>query len=290
MKPPVTLLGTGLLGAATAERLLEKEYPLTVFNRSQEKTKVLRRKSAKIASSVETAVAASHRIILMLTDFAAISELMDEVPPDALRGRTIIQMGTISPAQSRSLAERVGVSGGEYFEAPVLGSRPEAREGRLQILVGCTEDQWERHRDFLENLGRSITRFGEVGTAAAAKLALNQLIASLTAAFGLSLGYVRENRIDIDAFMDVLRDSALFAPTFDKKLPRMRERNFSDPNFPLRHLRKDLRLIMRDMKRHDLEIPFLDGLDRILSDALNQGLGHMDYSAIYNTIHPTADD
>jgi len=286
MKPPVTLLGTGLLGAATAERLLEKEYPLTVFNRSQEKTKVLRRKSAKVASSVETALAASHRIILMLTDFAAISELMDEVPPDALRGRTVIQMGTISPAQSRSLAERVGVSGGEYLEAPVLGSRPEAREGRLQILVGCTEDQLERHRDLLENLGRSITRFGEVGTAAAAKLALNQLIASLTAAFGLSLGYVRENRIDIDAFMDVLRDSALFAPTFDKKLPRMRERDFSDPNFPLRHLRKDLRLVMRDMKRHNLEIPFLDGLDRILSDALNQGLGHMDYSAIYNAIHP----
>ena len=286
MKPPVTLLGTGLLGAATAERLLDKGFPLTVFNRSEEKTRSLRRKGAKVAPSAEAALAATHRIIFMLTDFAAVTELLDEVPPDSLRGRAIIQMGTISPAQSRSLAERIGVSGGEYLEAPVLGSRPEAREGRLQILVGAAPEQLERHRELLQDLGRSITHFGDVGTAAAAKLALNQLIASMTAAFGLSLGYVRENGLQVDAFMNVLRDSALFAPTFDKKLDRMQKRDFSNPNFPLRHLRKDLRLIMRAMKNHDLEIPCLDGLDRLLSEALNQGLGHQDYSALYNIIHP----
>ena len=66
----------------------------------------------------------------------------------------------------------------------------------------------------------------------------------------------------------------------------MRQRDFTDPNFPLRHLRKDLRLVMRDMKNHGLEIPFLEGLDRILSEALNLGLGHMDYSALYNAVHP----
>ncbi|HDP95489.1 MAG TPA: NAD(P)-dependent oxidoreductase [Candidatus Aminicenantes bacterium] len=285
MKPPIALLGTGLLGAATAERLLDKEYPLTVFNRSEEKTRGLRRKSAKIAPSAEAAVTASHRVILMLTDFAAITEVLDEMPPDAIRGRAIIQMGTISPAQSRSLAERIGASGGEYLEAPVLGSRPEARKGRLQILVGATPEQLERHRELFQDLGRSITHFGEAGKAAAAKLALNQLIASLTAAFALSLGYVQKEDIPVDAFMDILRESALFAPTFDKKLKRMRERDFSNPNFPLRHLRKDLRLIMSEMKQSGLEVPFLEGLDRLVSDGLNQGLGNQDYSALYNTIH-----
>ncbi|MDY0298109.1 MAG: NAD(P)-dependent oxidoreductase [Acidobacteriota bacterium] len=286
MKSPVTLLGAGLLGTATAERLLELEYPLTVFNRSEEKTRGLKRKGAKIASSAEAAVVATHRIILMLTDFPAISEVLDEVPPDALRGRAIIQMGTISPDQSRSLAERVGASGGEYLEAPVLGSRPEARKGRLQIMVGATADQCERHRDLLDDLGRSVTLFGEVGAASAVKLALNQLIVSLTAAFALSLAYVQKQALPVDAFMEILRDSALFAPTFDKKLKRMRERDFSNPNFPLRHLRKDLRLIMRDMKEKGLEVSCLESLDRLLSDGLNQGLGKQDYSAIYNIIHP----
>jgi len=63
---------------------------------------------------------------------------------------------------------------------------------------------------------------GEVGSAAAVKLALNQLIASLTAAFSLSLGFVQRQGTDVELFMQILRQSALYAPTFDKKFPRWR--------------------------------------------------------------------
>lgn len=64
------------------------------------------------------------------------------------------------------------------------------------------------------------------------KLALNQLIASLTVGFSTSLALLQRNNVDIDKFMDILRPSALYAPTFDKKLQRMLDREYSNPNFP----------------------------------------------------------
>ncbi len=289
MKPPVALFGTGLLGSATAERLLHQKYPLIVFNRSPEKTETLRRKGAQVANTPQEAMAKAHRIIFMLTNAAAIVEILDDIPPDALRGRTVIQMGTISPQESRDLAERIHVSGGAYLEAPVLGSRPEARSGKLLIMVGAEEEQFERNLELFSDLGKSVTRFGGVGTAATVKLALNQLIATMTAAFSMSLAYIRKNDVAVDDFMRILRQSPLFASTFDKKLPRMEKNDFSNPNFPLRHLRKDLRLVMREMNRCGINAFPLDGVDRLIAEALNMGLGTKDYAAMYNAVHPTKD-
>ena len=84
---------------------------------------------------------------------------------------------------------------------------------------------------------------GPVGSAAAIRLAMNQLICSLTTSFALSLGLIIREGIDIDIFMKILRDSALYAPTFDKKLQRMLERNYENPNFPAKHLLKDTNIL-----------------------------------------------
>jgi 3-hydroxyisobutyrate dehydrogenase len=115
---------------------------------------------------------------------------------------------------------------------------------------------------------------------------LNQLIASLTASFSLSLAFVQRKGIKVDLFMKILRESALYAPTFDKKLQRMLERNYSDPNFPTRHLAKDIDLFLREAKALNLQPAALEGVGRLVKMTLDAGLNDMDYSALFNTINP----
>lgn len=118
------------------------------------------------------------------------------------------------------------------------------------------------------------------------KLALNQLIASLTAAFAFSLGMVRRDGLDIGQFMQILRSSSLYAPTFEQKLPRYFRRDFSAPNFPTRLLLKDVLLILDEGKAAGLETAALEGIREVVEKAISQGLGEADYSSIYEVIDP----
>ncbi len=286
----ISVLGTGLLGEAIALRLLNEGYDLIVYNRTDEKTTALVSEGARHASSPEEAIETSEILILVLSDFDAIREVfLNKIPGQSLSGKTVIQMGTILPAKSKELDRFVCDAGAEYLEAPVLGSRPEAKSGALIVMAGCTDTQFGKWTPFFRSLSREPVHAGEVGKAAALKLALNQLIASLTTAFSLSLGLVLKNGIDAELFMGILRDSALYAPTFDKKLHRMLERNYSDPNFPTRHLLKDIILVREAAAAAGLEGGILEELSKICRRAIDMGLGESDYSSIFNAVDPPED-
>ncbi|MGD9075864.1 MAG: NAD(P)-dependent oxidoreductase [Desulfobacteraceae bacterium] len=283
----IALLGTGLMGRPMAERILQASHTLVVFNRTLEKTQSLKLLGARIASSAKEAVQSSDCVILMLADAQAIQDvLLSDRSRTELSGRTVIQMGTISPSESMDLNEQVIRSGGEYLEAPVLGSIPEAQSGRLIVMAGSSAAQYERWSTVLKIFSSEPLWVGPVGQASALKLALNQLIASLTDSFSLSLAFVQRKGIKVDLFMKILRESALYAPTFDKKLQRMLERNYSDPNFPTRHLAKDIDLFLREAKALNLQPAALEGVGRLVKMTLDAGLNDMDYSALFNTINP----
>lgn len=283
----VGFLGTGLMGEPMVERLLSAQIPVIAYNRTGAKLAALQRSGATIASSPEEAIAQSDCIILMLSDAQAIAEvLLSKSAKSQLAGRTIISMSTISPTQSRAIRDEVVAASGEYIEAPVLGSIPEAKAGNLIVMVGANPAQFQKWLPILKYFGPEPRLIGEVGTATATKLALNQLISSLTAAFALSVGLVDRYGVDIETFMDILRSSALYAPTFDKKLSRMLERNYTNPNFPTKHLLKDTNLFLSEADQVGLNSPNLDGVKQILDLAMDMGLADADYSAIFEAIVP----
>jgi len=281
----VALIGTGLMGRPMAETLFRVCPNLMIFNRSREKADPLRSLGIRVAGTPREAIEASDSIILMLTDASAIREvLFSEQCSPHIAGRTFVQMGTISPEESIEIHRDIVDSGGEYIEAPVLGSIPEAEKGSLIVMVGATPNQFNRFKDLLARFGPNPILIGPVGSAAAVKLAMNQLIASLTAAFSLSLGFVRHFAVEVNIFMDILRDSALYAPTFDKKLQRMLDRNYLNPNFPTKHLAKDIDLFLNSAKSAKLELACLEGVKKIIATALRKGLANTDYSAIYDAV------
>jgi len=287
----LSLIGTGLLGASVSERLLAQGHHLTVWNRTAAKSDALNRLGAACANTAADALQASDSTLLFLADRAAIeSVLLNESTRGALCGRLIVNMGTISPADSLALGQALRAAGADYAECPVLGSQPEARSGSLILMFGGLEAQFSALSPALLSLGSSLKHIGAVGQAAALKLAMNQLIASETAAFAMSLALVQAHGVAVDDFMQLLRGSALYAPTFDKKLDRMLGGDFSRPNFPLDHLIKDVRLFIASAGEQGIETRPLATLEAVLTHVAQAGHGAEDYSVLQLGFKPRSPD
>lgn len=281
----VSVLGAGLMGSPFCLRLLGEGHEVTVYNRSSDKLTHLISKGANITTNPFDAIANSKIIIMMLSGYSAITEVLFSTPID-MKDKLFVQMGTISPNESRELFTRISRLGAKYIEAPVLGSIPEALSGKLIVMVGGSLDDFNYVVPILDCLGEKPILIGDVGTAAALKLAMNQLIAALTTAFSLSLGFCMRNGVDTEIYMDVVRKSALYAQTYDKKLKKYLERNFDGANFSAKHLNKDVNLFLADAESLGMDCSSLQGIAKITTQAIKQGLGDKDYSAIYEIINP----
>lgn len=281
----VAFLGTGLMGRPMALRLLNAGYEVIAYNRTREKALPLESAGAKVVSQPSEAINEASAAIVMVADYSACQAvLFPEKNQVNLSSKTIIQMSTISSRQSLNLKEEVQKKGGEYLEAPVLGSIAEAEKGELVVLVGSTPAQFERWHSLLKCFTPEPIYVGEVGQAATFKLALNQLIASLTTSFAFSLGLIKKRGISLDLFMQVLRKSSLYAYHFDKKLERMWGENYTNPTFPLRLLYKDVNLMVEEGLEVGLEVEALKALSHLLYKAIERGWAEKDYTAITSII------
>ncbi len=282
----VSLIGTGLMGTAMAERLMTLGHDVVVSNRTEEKCTALQQQGALKARSAREAIEASKCTILTLADSPAIREALFASGKPNLQNRTIIQMGTIAPAESIALGQEIRTGIGDYFEAPVLGSLAEAKAGRLLVMVGGTVEHVERWHEVLKCFCEEPLLVGPIGQAAALKLALNQLIAAHITAFSLSLGLVQRAGVEVETFMNVLRGSALMAPMFEKKLPRLLNRDYARPNFSTRHLLKDVDLCLNAARDANVATSVLAAIREILEETVGQGLQDADYSSVFETVVP----
>lgn len=278
------------MGVPIGLRLQHCGHEVLGWNRSE--GGLLRAQTEGLSVEPELAAVLQHAelVILTLSDAAAIDSVVfaDELTP-LLQGRLFLQMGTISPDESREIGSRVVAAGGEYLEAPVLGSIPEARAGGLIVMAGGPESLYQDCLQVLRCLGKQVEHVGTVGQGAAMKLGMNQLIASLTAGFSLSLGLIRAEGVDVEQFMGLLRESALYAPTFDKKLVKMLEHSYTKPNFPLKHLIKDLALFRQVAEKSGMEFSIPQAMLAVFEKGSSAGYCDEDYAALYEAINPGFD-
>ncbi|MCP4992652.1 MAG: NAD(P)-dependent oxidoreductase [Gammaproteobacteria bacterium] len=283
----LAILGLGLMGLPIATRLQLSGFDIRGWNRGDERRQLAGDQGIAVEADLATVVTEADLLLLVLSDASAIeSALLNSNISPLLKGKTVLQMGTIAPAESRRLAGQIVEFGGNYLEAPVLGSIPEARNGELIIMAGGSEETFQHCLPLLKALGSAPQRVGLVGQGAALKLAMNQLIASLTAGFSLSLGLVRREGLDIEQFMSLLRESALYAPTFDKKLGKMLNHDYSNPNFPLKHLLKDVDLFRHVAQETGMEASLPRAMQTLLESGIENDLAELDYSSLYEVINP----
>ena len=279
LMPTIALLGTGLLGEAIGCRLLEQGVTLKIWNRTTEKCEPLLKQGAALIENLDGAAKGCQAVITVLRDGPVSGEVIAELGD--LDAVCCLPMGTMGISESRQLELQVQGQQGAYLEAPVLGSKPEALKGTLLVMAGGDAALFQQQLPLLQLLSADPKWMGPTGSAAASKLALNQLIASLTHGYSLALRLVQASGLEVERFMEVLRPSALYAPTVDKKLDRMLSNDFSNPNFSTALLRKDLQLFVREATLAGVNAEALAGLVELLTLAKGTPLDAGDYSALH---------
>ncbi|WP_285553681.1 NAD(P)-dependent oxidoreductase [Actinoplanes regularis] len=232
----IAVLGTGRMGSALAARLLATGHQVTVWNRTR--TTSAPAVPAIVADTPAAAVAAAEVVITMLTDGPAVSAvLFDGGAAAALRpGTVLVQMSTISPAETAAIAERLPV--GVYFvDAPVGGSVDAAAAGTLALFAGGEPDAVERAEPVLNELG-TVRRCGRAGSGSAVKLMQNT--AMLTALGGL------HDTLALAAGLGVERELALDLLASGPLGTALRRAASTTADFPVALAVKDLRLTHAD--------------------------------------------
>ena len=280
MKSTIAFLGTGLMGEPMCHNLLEAGLPLTVWNRSPEKTNCLAKRGAKVADSPNDAVVGAKVVITMLSDGPAVTELMFErgVADKISNGATRIDMGSIGADEAIDHAKRHAVQGVSYLDAPVSGGTRGAATGELAIMAGGDAETFVAMQPVFAPLGQA-THVGPSGCGQLAKLA-NQVIVAIT------IGAVSEAFIlaggggaDRAQVREALQGGFASSRILSEHGQRMVDRTF-EPGGPAKFQVKDLRNALKAAGQLGLDLPITKLIHKLFDDMVNSGKADMDHSGL----------
>jgi len=279
----VGFVGLGLMGGPMAANVARGGYPLAVYNRSPAKCQPLQALGATVASSPREVAEASQVIITMLADAPAVEAVL-RGPPGLLAGgrpgTVLIDMSTVSPAQSRRIAGEVGEHGWKMLDAPVFGSTGPAKEGTLGILVGGEKDVFETHREILGKMGKHLYYFGPNGNGAAAKLCFNLMVAAQVVGLAEAMSLGAKSGLDLDLLGQAILDSPVASMLVQRKVPAIVRRDFA-PAFPLKHMHKDLGLMIDTGHEKGVPLPVTGEVHELFTAAKACGHGDQDFAAVF---------
>jgi 3-hydroxyisobutyrate dehydrogenase-like beta-hydroxyacid dehydrogenase len=273
----VAFLGLGIMGRPMASNLVKAGHQVTVWNRTGGKDV----EGANIAASPADAARDAEVIWMCVSDTKAVENVMfgpQGVHESLTAGQVIADSSTISPSATRQFAERVHAKGAQWVDAPVTGSKAGAESGTLIFIVGGDESAIEKLKPLFAAMGKKFFRMGETAKGQAAKLVMNLQIAMIYEGFAEALTLATKLGVDAEALVPLIQASMVNSGVVEYKAPFVLKRDFS-PNFPLRLMRKDLRLALEAAKEARVKLPGLETVEEIYDMATEDGHENLDYAA-----------
>ncbi len=283
----ITVLGIGLMGAPMTRRLLQAGWAVTVWNRSADKAQGIKDAGALAAPSPKVAVQGADLVITMLSDGAAVAEVLfglgdDSAAPAMKPGALLVDMSSILPEQAQAHAARLAERGLGALDAPVSGGTLGAEAGSLAIMAGGDAADFERARPVLEVLGRPV-HVGPAGSGQLCKLA-NQMIVGITiGAVAEALLLAEKGGANPAKVREALRGGFAESRILDVHGQRMVDHDFAKRGSLAIQL-KDLRNSLHTAQALGFEAPITQQLTGLYSQAFDQGLGELDQSALFKLL------
>ncbi len=264
-------IGTGIMGAPMARRLLKAGHRVTVYNRSPEKAQRLAADGASVSADPAHAAAGADAVFIMVPDTPDVEAVAARIEPALKKGQLVIDMSTISPNSERATAKRMSALGAGYLDAPVSGGEPGAIEGTLTIMAGGEKDDFDRALPLLDILGKRITHMGPSGAGQMTKLA-NQIAVSLTLqAAAEALAFAEAGGLDRSRVLEALGAGAAASWQLANLGPKIVANDWR-PGFFIKLIRKDLRLVSEAARDNALALPGLALMNSMFNAAAT--LGH----------------
>ena len=270
----IGFIGLGSMGHPMAKNLEQAGVELTVFNRTHEKTKDFVQRS-QVASSIPYLVERSDIIFTMLTDDQAVKEVYDRVLACQLEGKLLIDMSTISPRVTATLAVAAGRQGASFLDAPVAGSTLPAKEATLIFMIGGTQRAFARAEPYLKMMGRALKYLGPSGSGISAKICINYYLSILYQGMAETVLFAERVGISRKDMMAIINESASGSGASKVKTDLIVNDKYP-PAFSVNLMLKDVGLAVSA----GADFPMSDVLIRTYQGASDSGRGEQDVMAI----------
>jgi 3-hydroxyisobutyrate dehydrogenase/2-hydroxy-3-oxopropionate reductase len=260
-----------------ATNLVKAGHEVTAWNRSPGKQV----EGAKMTASPAEAAQGVEVVWLCVSDTAAVEQVLfgpNGAESALTEGTVIADSSTISPSATRKFAERVARKGVQWVDSPMTGSKTGAESGTLLFIVGGEEAAIEKLKPLYAAMGKKIFRMGEVGKGQSAKLVMNLQIALIYEGFAEALTLGAKLGVDAETLMPLVQASMVKSGVVEYKAPFVLNRDFT-ANFPLRLMRKDIRLALDAAKESRVKLPGLETVEEVYDLALEDGHADLDYAA-----------
>ncbi|MHB1681400.1 MAG: 2-hydroxy-3-oxopropionate reductase [Bacilli bacterium] len=280
MAERVGFIGLGVMGAPMAENLLKKGFAVTVSNRSRGAFAHFIEMGASAVETPAEVAAASDVVVTILPDtpdvdavYFAENGLFSAVRP----GMLFIDMSTASPEIAHKIHAAAVEKGADSLDAPVSGGDVGAREGTLSIMVGGSEQGFERALPMLQSMGKNIVRIGEAGAGQVTK-ACNQVVVALTIeAVGEALALAAKAGADPAKVRAALLGGFAQSRILDLHGQRALEHRYN-PGFRLRLHRKDLAIALQTAEVQGVSLPNTAAVHEMMNALIAGGHGDDDHS------------
>ncbi|MFI9806326.1 NAD(P)-dependent oxidoreductase [Streptomyces sp. NPDC052301] len=283
-KPTVSVLGTGIMGAAMARNLCRAGFDVRVWNRTRAKAEPLAADGARVADTPAEAVEGAAVVLTMLYDGASVLEVLREAGAALRPGTVWAQCTTAGIDLIEELAGFAREHGLVFYDAPVLGTRQPAEAGRLTVLAAGPEEGREKVTPVFDAVGARTVWTGADGGAGSAsrlKLVANSWVLAVTAAAGEALALAKGLGVDPQGFFDIIEGGPLDMEYLRAKSALVLDGKLSPASFAVATAEKDARLIVQAGERGGVRLDVAAASAERFARAAAQGHADEDMAAAY---------
>jgi 2-hydroxy-3-oxopropionate reductase len=278
-------VGLGIMGMPMAGHLIAAGHEVWLHSRSGVPDG-LREKGGKPGKSAKEVAQAADVVFLMVPDTPDVEKVLfgaGGIAEGLAKGKTVVDMSSISPIATKEFAARVAALGCDYVDAPVSGGEVGAKAASLTIMCGGTEAAFARVKPYFELMGKNITLVGGVGDGQTCKVA-NQIIVALTIeAVGEALLFASKAGADPAKVRQALMGGFAASRILEVHGERMIKRTFN-PGFRIELHQKDLNLALAGARALGLALPNTASTQQLMSACVANGGGGWDHSGLVKAL------
>ena len=279
----IGFIGLGIMGAPMAGHLLAAGHKLFVRTRSKVPEALA---GATLCASPSEVAQRADIVFTMLPDTPDVEAVLfgkDGIAAGLSKGKTVVDMSSISPIETKAFAKKINDLGCDYLDAPVSGGEVGAKAASLTIMIGGPEAAFERIKPLFELMGKNITLVGGNGDGQTTKVA-NQIIVALNiAAVGEALLFASKAGADPAKVRQALMGGFASSRILEVHGERMIKRTFN-PGFRIGLHQKDLSLALAGARAIGVALPQTAGAAQLMQACAANGMQDLDHSALVRAL------
>jgi len=273
------VIGIGLLGSALAERLIQAEFEVCGYDRSDQALSRFKISGGHVTSSLMELALACRRIVLCLPDSTVVERVLAEIQPHLLPETIIVDTTTGDPQRTKQSAESLSDIDVELVDATVLGSSDVTRRGQAVLMVGANPVAFDRCQPVLNAISGNIHHLGPAGSGQEMKLVANLVLGLNRAVLAEGLHFAKNLGLDPNTVLSILKSGAAWSRVMDDKGEKMIHEDFAPQARLSQHL-KDVRLILSYAEDGSIQLPLSEVHRDLLQRVEDDGSGGLDNSAV----------